>query len=89
MRTRVAMVACRGPHTTPWMNPQGGETGVRILHLEPGGEVVLIEDGSANEVAYSEVGEYPFRPKARFQIRKTPPTGEKGFPTLVEVLYDG
>lgn len=87
MRTRLAMLACKGPHTTPWMAPQGGESAVRVLHLVEG-EVVLVEEDGGTLIQVSSPGEYPFQPASRFRFQKVREEETLPSPTLVEVLYN-
>ena len=89
MRSRLAMVSCKGPHTTPWMLPQGGECRLRILHMMDGEKVVLLEEGVAGEKVYNSVGEFPFHPEGKFCFAKHRDAEVLGSPTIVEVLYNG
>lgn len=88
MRTRLAMMNCKGPHTTPWMSPQGGESGVRVLHLVEG-EVVTVEEEDGTLTLVSSPSEFPFQPSSRFRFKKDYSEGVIPSPTLVEVLYNG
>lgn len=85
MRTRLAMLACVGPHTTPWMLPQGGESHVRIMNLMDG-ERIVVESESSVEAVHDSPGTFIFQPASRFRFRKERDITE-GSPTLVEVLY--
>lgn len=86
---RLVMMSCKGPHTTPWMLPQGGERIVRILHLLAGEHVVIEQADQFSELVYSDPGEYIFVPESRFRVRKELDAEVVGSPTIVEVLYDG
>ena len=79
------MVACEGPHVTPWMNVQGGESRVRILYLGEG-ESITVKD-EVSEQTYTEPGEFPFSPVGKFCVRKDRSDEVRPFPTMVEVLY--
>lgn len=87
MRTRLAMMSCKGPYTTPWMATEGGESGLRIIFLMEG-EHVTVEDGAETH-RFDSPGEFPFHPsgpRIRFSKERLP--GVEGSPTLVEVLYN-
>lgn len=86
MRTRLGMMSCKGPHTTPWMAPQGGETSVRVIHLLEG-ERIVIECELESERTLAIPGEYPFTPSKRFRFRKERDEDVEGSPTMVEVIY--
>lgn len=88
MRTRLAMMQCTGPHTTPWMIPQGDESRVRIMHIVQGEEVVVEEDGVEPKVSHTAPGEYHFQPASRFRFVKNRQPDVSGSPTMIEVLYE-
>lgn len=88
MRSRLVMMSCVGPYTTPWMSLEGGEAKLRVLFLMPGEEVVLEQDGGSRE-AFQSAGEYPFRPGDKYRLHKIRPSDVQGAPTLVEVLFNG
>lgn len=88
MRTRLGMMSCKGPHTTPWMNPDGEETSVRVLHMVEG-ERVVAEIADESSVAFERPGTYPFHPSHRFRFIKERKQHVEGSPTMVEVIYNG
>lgn len=50
MITRLALVACFGPHEGPWLRARGNETGIRITCLGEGEYVVVRHQNGTSEV---------------------------------------
>jgi hypothetical protein len=84
MPTRLAMVACFGPHVGPWLRARGNETGIKVKCLGDGEKVIAVyEDGSdlLKELDISAEGEHPIPKFTRIRFRK-----EGGLkPTSVEL----
>lgn len=61
MRTRLALVACRGATKGPWLRARGNETGVRIQALGQGERIVLVEErsGDLNRTEFNTAGTFP------------------------------
>lgn len=85
MPTRLAMVACFGPHEGPWLRARGNETGIKVKCLGDGEVVTAIvkdRSGSLKEIDISSEGEHPIPEFAMIRFRKI--GGIK--PTSVELL---
>jgi hypothetical protein len=86
MITRLAMVACFGPHEGPWLRARGNETGIRVTCLGEGEMVVARhQNGSAetHETMLTSNGIFPLPPKfSRISFKKL--GGAK--PTTVELV---
>lgn len=50
MFTRLALVACFGPHEGPWLRARGNETGVRITCLGDGEHIIMRHQNGTAEV---------------------------------------
>lgn len=50
MFTRLAMVACYGPHEGPWLRARGNETGIRVTCLGEGEYVIVRHQNGTDEV---------------------------------------
>ena len=90
MRTRLAMVACVGPHEGPKLRARGNETGIRIICLGEGESVTakwLNGTAETHVKRYDAEGEYPL-PQPRFSIIWFEKVGGIK-PTTVELIVDG
>lgn len=59
---RLALVACEGPATGPWVRTRGNETGVQITQLGEGERIVMDQEanGSPKEpVLFEAEGTFP------------------------------
>jgi len=86
--TRLAMVACFGPHEGPWLRGRGNETGIRVICLGDG-EVVDVEREQANGLITTESitsdGEVSVGAFKRIRFVKRC-SGKGSKPTTVELL---
>lgn len=86
MNTRLAMVACFGPHEGPWLRSRGTETGVRITCLGEGEYIVArLQNGdpSIKEHWFDSNGVFPLPSKfSRISFKKMGGV----MPTSVELL---
>lgn len=86
MFTRLAMVACYGPHEWPWLRARGNETGIRVTCLGEGEYVVMRHQNGTSEVhetMISSEGVFPLPDRfSRISFKKL--GGVK--PTSVELL---
>jgi hypothetical protein len=90
MRTRLAMVACYGPHVGPWLRARGNEVGVRVKCLGEG-EIVTVQAQLHPELEPVETviraeGDFPI-PEKFTRIRFKKEGGAK--PTSVELVVNG
>lgn len=85
MRTRLAMVACYGPHNGPWLRARGNEVGIRVKCLGPGESVTAEwQTGSqTNSLKITADGDYP-APERFQRIHFLKEGGIK--PTTVEIM---
>jgi hypothetical protein len=88
MRTRLAMVACYGPHEGPWLRARGNEVGIRIKCLGIGEHVIVEHQNGSSQTTsfplFSE-GDFPIPDFSRIRFWKV--GGTK--PTSVEILVNG
>lgn len=86
MRTRLAMVACYGPHEGPWLRARGNEVGIRVKCLGTGEYVVVEHQNGSPEMTstlLSSEGDFPV-PLGFSRIRFRKLGGVK--PTSVELV---
>lgn len=86
MITRLALVACYGPHEGPWLRARGNETGIRVTCLGEGESVIAQWQNGTSEVHDSTLtneGISPL-PKVFSRIRFCKQGGLK--PTTVELV---
>lgn len=89
MKTRLALVACMGPHDGPWMRARGNETGVRVMFLGEGERIFADMEVAGlpkDPVLLDAEGTFPIPAFDRIRFRKE---GVCTRHTTVELVVDG
>lgn len=83
--TRLALVACRGPHEGPWLRGRGNEVAIRVSHLAEGERVEVDldhRDSEPSRLVLLANGDYPLSAFRRARVSKYGGVG----PTTVELV---